>query len=148
MNKDHIIRAKFDKIVEKQSEIMDLIKGIERDLNSRIEYAPVFPSQDTKYKSYSHDSSMYSGTASGYDFDDDDSEKDSYGNEYDIGFNIDDNEEDDETDSLLNIQISPNLLKDLGMGDSKTRESVDNQLQQDKWVPPERPGLDNSRPLL
>jgi hypothetical protein len=139
MNKEHIIRAKFNKIVERQSEIMDLIKDIERDLNARIEYAPVFPSQDTKYKSYSYDNSMYSGSSSVYD----DSDNESYGNEYDIGFNID---EKDMTDSLLNI--SPNLLNDLGMQNSETKESMDNHLQQDEWFPPKRPGLDNSRPLI
>ena len=148
MNNNHIIRAKFEKILEKQSEINDLIKDIERDLNAKIEYAPVFPSHDIKYKSYSHDSSMYSGTASGYDYD---SDKDSYGNEYNIGLDIDD-ENEEEHGSLLDIPMSPNLLKDLGIVESEemksNTQSVETQLKQDKWVAPSKPGLDNSLPLL
>ena len=50
MNNNHIIRAKFEKILEKQSEINDLIKDIERDLNAKIEYAEIYQSKKEGFK--------------------------------------------------------------------------------------------------
>ena len=143
MNQDHIIRTKFNKIIEKQNEIMDLIKDFERDLNNKIEYSPIFPKSETKYKSYSYDSGMYSGTNSIYD-EDSDSDHDSYGNEFNIGLDIDEEESmfgDDEKE----VMMSPNLAAALGLP-SISKQKINDY--GDKWVAPAKSGLQNSVPLI
>ena len=141
MNNNHIIRAKFNKIVEKQNEIINLIKDIESELNNPIEYSPIFPKTEQKYKSYSYDSGMYSCATSTLGGE---SDNESYGNEYDIGLEIDEYEN-SFGDDKQNAIFSENLALSIGLP-SLSKQNINHD--GDKWVAPLKPGLQNSKPLI
>lgn len=113
-------------IINKLKLHIEKLEELQSEMNGKIENFKVSVAE-SKYQSESEDDDSE-------EWDDEDLSEYDFENDSDGEFNPE------------NANISLNLIKDLGM--SGYKNMVDSLKNEDKWVPPTRSGLNNSKPLI